>query len=125
MVTKDPAWVRWAAEQREARQAKNIHRAFTFGIGTGEPTPGAGGIEVHSSDNENGARDLDIALRPVLLGLVEWRVQITTRGVSATRPHSKSTYLYTTPAALREFAAQLLETADEADKARPRPRPLK
>lgn len=117
--------MRFAMEDREAREATNTHKTFRFGFKGGtDAMPGAGGISIRSADNEHGARDLEIVVRPVLLGLVEWYVTLAAQAIGR-KGQSKRAFLYTTPAAAREFAAQLLAAADEADRTRPRPRPVK
>jgi hypothetical protein len=126
MTGDDRVFDDWAREHREATQATNRHTIFKGGVkGHATPLPGWGGITLVSEDTENGERTLDIRLRPVRLGFVEWGLRLATQASGAGKPHAKRTYIYSTPQALREFAMQLLATADEAEKGTPRPRPVK
>ena len=78
-----------------------------------------------SSDNQIGLRQLELDVRPVMLGEAEVCVRLTTQAPGAKRPHSKRAYLYASPAALRELAWQLLETAEAAEKLKLKPRPVR
>ncbi len=124
MKESDPHLFRWALDRRQERQATNSYEAFASGMGSPEPLEGWGGMSLRSSDNALGARELELQLRPVLLGDVEVRVQLTTEGPGSARPHLKRAYLYASPSALRDLAHQLLESADAADKLKLKPRPV-
>jgi hypothetical protein len=125
MTGSDPYAARWAQDRRVERQEVNTHRVYgRQDSATGEVMVGWGGCALQSTDNDRGARNFELDVRPVLLGLVEVRVAISTQAVDAQKPHSKSTYLCTTPEALRELATQLLQTADAADAMKVRPRPV-
>lgn len=126
MSGPDENMTRWARERREERQEANSHQVYVRCDGeTKQPLLGWGGITLQSSDNVRGSRDLEIDLRPVLLGLVEVRALLSTQPISAGRARTKKAYLYTTPNALRELAKQLLDTADAADELRVRPKPVR
>jgi hypothetical protein len=122
MADVDPNLSRWALEQREAREQASTHEAYALGASSHGPQPGWGGVSLSSSDNVTGARTFELDVRPVLLGQVEVRVRLSTQAPEAGKPHLKRTYLAATPAALRDLARQLLETADAADAMRPKPR---
>lgn len=124
MADADHNLSRWALEQREARKQTSTHEAYALGASSSGPQPGWGGITLSSSDNVTGSRTLELDVRPVLLGQVEVRVRLSTQTPEAGKPHLKRTYLSATPAALRDLARQLLETADAADAMRPKPRPV-
>lgn len=87
--------------------------------------PDAGGILIRSSDNLVGERELELDVRPVLLGQVELVVRLTTKTPDTSKPHAKRAYLYASPTAMRELAWQLLETADGAEKLRLKPKPVR
>lgn len=124
MADIDPHLARWAQETREARQETNTHEAYALGASSGGPQPGWGGATLSSSNTSMGTRTLELDVRPVLLGVVECRVRLTTQPAGSDKAHSKKTYLSATPAALRDLARQLLETADAADAMRFKPRPV-
>lgn len=124
MADIDPHLARWTQEVREASQETNTHEAYALGAGSGGPQPGWGGMTLRSSNTSAGVRTLEIDVRPVLLGRVECRVRLTTQQPGSQTAHSKKAYLVSTPAALRDLARQLLETADAADAMRFRPRPV-
>jgi hypothetical protein len=124
MSDPDPRLARWALEHRAERQSISSAELFATGVSDDGRQPGWGGILIRSSDNMIGARELELQLRPVLLGEVEVRVELTTAGPDARRAHVKRAYLYAPPSALRELAKQLLETAEAADKLKLKPRPV-
>ena len=122
---EDPHAAGWAQDRRGERQEVNTHRVYgRQAAATGEVMVGWGGCALQSTDNDRGARNFEFDVRPVLLGLVELRVAISTQAVNAQKPHAKTAYLCTTPEALRELARQFLETADAADAMKVRPRPV-
>lgn len=126
MDDSNPHLTRWVLDERQERQETSSHEVYAIGLGgPGGPLEGAGGIAIHSSDNAIGRRLLELDVRPVLLGQAEVRVRLTTHAPKSKRPHSKHAYLYASPTALREFARQLLETADAADKLRLKPKPVR
>jgi hypothetical protein len=120
----DPHLARWTLEQRAERQETSSHETFALGLGEG-PMPHAGGIQINSSDNVVGERELELNVRPVLLGQVEVVVQLTTQAPGASRPHRKRAYLHASPEAMRELAWRLLETADAAEKLKLKPKPVR
>lgn len=123
MANQDPFAVRWVLEQREEQQTTSSYEAYALGAGPPRPAiEGAGGIAIRSSDKTAGSRELELNVRPVLPGEVEVTVALATRSPDAKRDQVKRAHLYASPAALRDLARQLLETADAADKLRPRPR---
>jgi hypothetical protein len=81
-------------------------------------------LEVRSADDERGARELEVMVRPDLLGLVQWVIRLSTRHPRKTRFRHDLAQLQSTPAALREFSALLVEIADQADKRRLKPQPV-
>ncbi len=87
--------------------------------------PSAGGILIRSSDNLVGERELELDVRPVVLGQVEVIVRLTTQAPGASKPHAKRAYLYASPSAMRELAWQLLETADAAEALKLKPKPVR
>jgi len=125
MNGSDPHIARWAQDRRVERQEVNTHRVYGRQVAaTGEVMVGWGGCALQSTDNDRGAPNFELDVQPILLGLVEVRVAISTPSVDAQKPHSKTDFLCTTPEALRELAKQLLETADAADAMKVRPRPV-
>jgi hypothetical protein len=68
------------------------------------------------SDNVNGVREAYIATRPVNLGRVEITVSIESQAKGASRRHRKLAWMTATPKAAREFAALLIDAADEAEE---------
>ena len=125
MSGSDLNLARWAQDRRVERQEINTHRVYgRQEAATGKVMVGWGGCALQSTDNDRGARNFELDVRPVLLGLVEVRVSISTQPVEAQKSHSKAAYLCTTPEALRELARQLLDTADAADAMKVKPRPV-
>ena len=110
MIDKDPHLEAWAIDQLQATQARSEHSVHDLGLPDEEPFPGAGGVTFESEDNRQGRRALLLTARPVLLGA---------------RPHRKLVNLTATPEALRQLAYTLLEAADEADRNKPRPKPVR
>lgn len=126
MSGSDPTLVHWVQSQRVERQETNSHDVYgRQANATGEVMVGWGGCVLKSEDNDSGAREFQLDVRPVLLGLVEVRVAISTTAADAQKSHSKIAHLCTTPQALRELAQQLLSTADAADGMKVRPRPVR
>lgn len=117
--------MRWTLARRAEQQATSRHESYVVAARPGEPMAGAGGVLIQSSDNLAGERQLELDVRPVLLGQAEVCVRLTTQGPAAARPHVKRAYLYASPAALRELAQQLLETADAAERLKLKPRPVR
>jgi hypothetical protein len=115
----------WSLEQRKARQEVSSHETFAVGARPEGPMPDAGGILIRSADNLVGERELEFDVRPVVLGQVELVVRLTTQAPEATKPHGKRAYLYASPAAIRELAWQLLETADAAERLKLKPKPVR
>lgn len=124
MADADLNLARWALETREARQQTVTHEAYGLGVSSGGPRPGWGGVAFTYVDNVVGSRTLELDIRPVLLGEVEVRIRLATQAPDSEKPHGKKTHLCVTPAALRDLARQLLETADAADAMRPKPQPV-
>jgi hypothetical protein len=93
--------------------------------GNKEVLRGWGGIEVTTEDNVRGRIQITVQMRPVLLGRVEISAKIETRPVHSERVHTKRAIAFATPAAMRELAAKLIESAEEAEKTAVRPRPVK
>lgn len=79
MSETDPHLARWALEQREAHQEISRHDSFAIGARPERPMPDAGGILIKSSDNLIGERELELDVRPVVLGQVEVVVRLTTQ----------------------------------------------
>ena len=125
MSETDPHLARWTLEQREAHQETTSHESFAIGARPEHPMSDAGGILIQSSDNVIGDRELELDVRPVLLGQVEVCVRLTTQSPGATKSHGKRAYLYASPPAMRELAWQLLETADSAEKLKLKPKPVR
>jgi hypothetical protein len=125
MRDTDPRFARWTLEQRSEHQATSSHQSFALGARPERPLPDAGGILIKSSDNLIGERELELDVRPVVLGQVEVVVRLTTQSPGASKPHGKRAYLYASPTAMRELAWQLLETADAAEKLKLRPKPVR
>lgn len=115
----------WVLQGRAERQELSSHETYAIGTRPDEPLPGAGGITLRSSDNLEGDRELELDVRPVVLGNAEVVVRLTTQAPGAMRPHSKRAFLYASPDALREFARQLLETADHAEQLKLKPKPVR
>lgn len=125
MSETDPNLARWTIEQRAAHQAVSSHESFAVGARPERPIADAGGILIRSSDNLVGEREVELDVRPVLLGQVEVVVRLTTQAPDASKPHGKRAYLHASPAAIRELAWQLLETADAAERLKLRPKPVR
>jgi hypothetical protein len=125
MTGKDPHLKAWAIEQLQATQARSDHSVHDLGLPDEEPFPGAGGVTFESEDNRQGRRALLLTARPVLLGQVELLVELTTQAPGRARPHRKLANLAATPEALRQLAYTLLDAADEADRNKPRPKPVR
>lgn len=125
MSETDPHFARWSLEQRAQHQATSSHESFALGARPEGALPDAGGILIKSSDTLIGERELEFDVRPVVLGQVEVVVRLTTQAPGASRPHGKRAYLYASPAAMRELAWQLLETADAAEKLKLKPKPVR
>jgi hypothetical protein len=121
MSVKDPHLQRWAIEHQQETQARSEHQAYAIGPKGSGAMPGAGGVQFDHEDNQRGKRSLVFEARPVLLGRVEIRAQLTTQAPDQVRGHRKTAYITATPQALRDLARQLLETADAADRNKPRP----
>ncbi|WP_332764583.1 hypothetical protein [Phenylobacterium sp.] len=115
----------WVLEQRMQRQEISSHETYAIGARPERPLQAAGGITLKSSDNVLGQRELEFDVRPVILGQVEVCVRLTTQAPDAARPHSKRAFLHASPAAMRELAWQLLDTADRAEQIKPRPKPVR
>lgn len=107
------------------RQEISSHESYAIGARPERPLQAAGGITLKSSDNVVGERELEFDVRPVILGQVEVVVRLTTQAPDAARPHSKRAFLHASPAAMRELAWQLLDTADRAEQIKPRPKPVR
>ncbi|MDB5428940.1 MAG: hypothetical protein JWP35_56 [Caulobacter sp.] len=125
MSEQDPHALGWALEQRVQRQEASSHEAYAVGARPERPMDSAGGVTLKSSDNAQGLRELEFDVRPVVLGQIELVVRLTTQAPNASKPHSKRAYLYASPAAMRELAWQLLETADAAEKLKLKPKPVR
>lgn len=125
MSERDSHTLGWALEQRAERQEISCHESFAVGARPEGPMPAAGGILIKTSDNLVGERELEFDVRPVLLGQVEVVVRLTTQAPDAGKPHGKRAYLHASPAAIRELAWQLLETADAAEKLKLKPKPVR
>lgn len=115
----------WVLQQRAERQEISSHESYAIGARPERPLSAAGGITMKSSDNVLGERELEIDVRPVLLGQVEVVVRLTTQAPDASKPHGKRAYLHASPAAIRELAWQLLETADAAERLKLKPKPVR
>lgn len=125
MKRPDPHLLRWAQEQRRTRHDVNVHDAYVrIDPETSLPMEGWGGINVCSSNNEQGRRELNLDARPVLPGFVELMVELTTQPVEAAKGHRKRATLYATPTAMRELADRLLHAAAAADRYRPELKPV-
>jgi hypothetical protein len=125
MDLDDPQLQSWAKSWEEERNDRVNHQLFgRLRPGSDMPMPGWGGIRLVASNDEAGTRTVDIEFRPVVLGKVEFRIELTTQKPGARKPHAKRLFVAARPAALRELAAMLLETAEVAEKNRPRPRPV-
>jgi hypothetical protein len=116
---------RRSLEHRQERQEVSSHESFAVGARPEGPMPNAGGILIKSSDNLVGERELELDVRPVVLGQVEVVVRLTTQAPDASKPHGKRAYLYASPTAMRELAWQLLETADAAERLKLKPKPVR
>lgn len=125
MTSKDPNLTGWAIEQLQATQARADHTVHDLGLPDEAPIPGAGGVTFESEDNRQGRRTLMFTARPVLLGQVELLAELTTQLPGRARPHRKLVNLSATPEALRQLAYTLLDAADEADRNKPRPKPVR
>jgi hypothetical protein len=115
----------WALEQRSERQELSSHDTFAIGARPDGPLPDAGGIVIRSSDNQVGERELELDVRPVVLGEVELVVRLATQAPGAAKAHSKRAYLHASPEAVRKLAWQLLDTAEAADKLKLKPKPVR
>lgn len=115
----------WVLQQRQERQEISSHESFAVGARPEGPLPAAGGILIKTSDNMAGERELELDVRPVVLGQVEVVVRLTTQAPEASKPHGKRAYLHASPAAMRELAWQLLETADAAERLKLKPKPVR
>ena len=125
MSEQDSDTLGWVLEQRAERQEISSHETYAIGARPERPLQAAGGVTLKSSDNVLGQRELELDVRPVILGQVEVCVRLTTRAPDAARLHSKRAFLHASPAAMRELAWQLLDTADRADRIKPRPKPIR
>lgn len=125
MSERDSHTLGWALEQRAERQEISSHESFAVGVRPEGPLPDAGGILIKTSDNLAGERELELDVRPVVLGQVEVVVRLMTQAPDASKPHGKRAYLYASPAAIRELAWQLLETADAAERLKLKPKPVR
>jgi len=103
------------------RQEINRFEALNLEDGSGSLAGHA--FVARSQDKFAGSRELDLEIRPVLLGMVAVRVSVSSQGVEATRSTKKSAELRMAPEALRGLAAHLLEAADAADALKLKPRP--
>jgi hypothetical protein len=115
----------WVLEQRVERQEISSHETYAIGARPGRPLQDAGGVTLKSSDNVLGQRELEFDVRPVVLGQVEVVVRLTTQAPEANKPHGKRAFFHASPAAMRELAWQLLETADAAEKLKLKPKPVR
>jgi hypothetical protein len=77
---------------------------------------GFGRLLLTYSDNVNGIREAYILTRPVNLGRVEMTVSIESQAVGALRRHRKLAWMTATPKAARDFAALLIDAAEEAEE---------
>ena len=125
MSERDSDALGWVLEQRAERQEISSHESFAVGARPESPMPAAGGILIKTSDNVAGERELELDVRPVVLGHVEVVVRLTTQAPDASKPHGKRAYLQASPAAMRELAWQLLETADAAERLKLKPKPVR
>ncbi len=125
MTGNDPKLNGWAIEQLQATQARAEHAVHDLGLPDETPIPGAGGVTFESEDNRQGRRRLLLTARPVLLGQVELLAELSTQPPGRARPHRKLVNLTATPEALRDLAYALLDAADEADRNKPRPKPVR
>jgi hypothetical protein len=125
MSDRDPHLTAWAIEQLQTTQARTEHTVHGLGLPDGQPFPGAGGVTLESEDNHQGRRTLLLTARPVRLGQVELLAELTTQAPGRDRSHRKLVNLTATPESLRQLAYKLLDAADEADRNKPRPKPVR
>ncbi|PIB96984.1 hypothetical protein [Caulobacter sp. X] len=125
MIGRDPSLDAWAIEQLQETQARSEHEVHGLGLPDGDPWPGAGAVRIECEDNRQGRRELFLSARPVRLGQVELILDLKTQAPGRDRPHGKIVNMALSPDALRDFAQMLLDAADEAERNKPRPRPVR
>lgn len=125
MSERDSDTLGWVLERRVERQETSSHETYAIGARPDRPLQDAGGVTLKSADNVLGQRELEFDVRPVLLGQVEVVVRLTTQAPEANKPHGKRAFFHASPAAMRELAWQLLETADAAEKLKLKPKPVR
>jgi hypothetical protein len=94
------------------RQTSDTTESFRRGMG--EPLPGWVGFTATTEDNVDGRRTIVLETRPHITGAVEMTVTVE-RNAIGKQPSNRRVSVNMKPSALREYAAMLLETADEAE----------
>lgn|SRR3989338_10888243 len=115
----------WSIKQLQETQARTEHESYDLGLPEGDAWPGAGAVMLECEDNRQGRRALFLSARPVRLGQVELIVDLKAQAPGRDRPHGKIVNMAVSPQALRDLAVMLLDAADEAERNKPRPKPVR
>ena len=114
---RDEITTAFSLELRRERQVVTHSEVESWIPPSGSKIPkGFGRLLLTHTDNVNGFREAYISTRPVNLGRVEMTVSIESQALGASRRHRKLAWMTATPKAAREFAALLIDAAEEAEE---------